>query len=122
VYKKSWLRPPEFRQDAGSFIQTLWRPVSVGSAEKQVATQSQLPMFRLIEVLEEHNLSAGQLREALEIKHRPTFKKNYIHPAIEAGYIEPTIPEIPTSRLQQYRITDAGRAWLAIVREGKKRA
>jgi ATP-dependent DNA helicase RecG len=131
---ESGLRPPEFRQDAGSFIQTLWRPVQSSSTEERGATQSatqsatqpeiqaHLPMFRLTEVLEDHNLSAGQLREALEIKHRPTFRKNYIHPAMKAGYIELTIPEIPTSRLQKYRLTDAGRAWLAIAREGKKRS
>ncbi len=135
---ESGLRPPEFRQDAGSFVQTLWRSVQSGSTEERGATQSttrsatqsatqpeiqvHLPMFRLTEVLEDHNLSAGQLREALEIKHRPTFRKNYIHPAIKAGYIELTIPEIPTSRLQKYRLTDAGRAWLAIAREGKKRS
>ncbi len=128
------LRTPEFRQDAGSFIQTLWRLVQSGSTEERGETQSttqsathpeiqaHLPMFRLTEVLEDHNLSAGQLREALEIKHRPTFRKNYIHPAMKAGYIELTIPEIPTSRLQKYRLTDAGRAWLAIAREGKKRS
>ena len=127
---ESGLQPPEFRQDAGSFIQTLWRPIQPESTEKQVATQSatqpeiqtKLPIFRLIEVLEDHNLSAGQLRDALKIKHRPTFRKNYIHPAMKAGYIEPTIPEIPQSRLQKYRLTDAGRAWLAIAREGKKKS
>ena len=139
---ESGLRSPDFRQDAGSFVQTLWRSVQSGSTEERGATQSttrsatqsatqsatrpeihaHLPMFRLTEVLEDHNLSAGQLREALEIKHRPTFRKNYIHPAIKAGYIELTIPEIPTSRLQKYRLTDSGRAWLAIAREGKKRS
>ncbi len=127
---ESGLRLPEFRQDGGSFIQTLWRPVQSGSTEERGATQSatqpeiqaHLPMFRLTEVLEDHNLSAGQLRDALEIKHRPTFRKNYIHPAMKAGYNELTIPEIPTSRMQKYRLTDAGRAWLAIAREGKKRS
>ena len=82
---ESGLRLPEFRQDGGSFIQTLWRPVQSGSIEERGATQSttlseiqaHLPMFRLTEVLEDHNLSAGQLREALEIKHRPIFRKNY---------------------------------------------
>ena len=36
---ESGLRPPEFRQDAGSFIQTLWRPVQSGSTEENVTAQ-----------------------------------------------------------------------------------
>ncbi|MBN1321757.1 MAG: hypothetical protein JXA87_13065 [Thermoleophilia bacterium] len=46
------------------------------------------------------------------IKHRPTFRANYTHPALEQGLIEPTIPDKPTSRLQKYRITPQGRALL----------
>ena len=48
----------------------------------------------------------------MNLKHRPTFRKNYLHPAIEIGYIEMTIPEKPNSRLQKYRLTDKGRKGL----------
>ena len=37
---------------------------------------------------------------------------NYITPAIELGLIEMTIPDKPTSRLQKYRLTQAGHAVL----------
>ncbi|MGJ8639992.1 MAG: Fic family protein [Opitutaceae bacterium] len=52
--------------------------------------------------------SSSELREQLGLKHRHTFRKNYIEPAIEAGYIEPTIPAKPSSRLQKYRLTELG--------------
>ncbi len=39
--------------------------------------------------------------------------RRHLEPLIEAGLVERTIPDKPTSRLQHYRITDAGRAWLA---------
>jgi ATP-dependent DNA helicase RecG len=31
---------------------------------------------------------------------------------LQAGLIEPTLPDKPNSRLQQYRLTDRGRALL----------
>jgi hypothetical protein len=64
-------------------------------------------------VLQNDSLSSGELRSALNIKHRPTFRDNYIHPALQMGFIEYTIPDKPNSRLQKYRITAKGRAWLA---------
>jgi hypothetical protein len=48
----------------------------------------------------------------LSLKHRPTFKTNYLRPALERGWIEPTMPDKPNSRLQQYRLTAQGKAVL----------
>jgi hypothetical protein len=53
-------------------------------------------------------MSAGELRSALRIKHRPTFRTNYLHPALAAGWIAYTLPDKPSSRLQKYRLTPAG--------------
>ena len=55
----------------------------------------------------------AELREAVGIRHRQTFRMNYMRPALEKGLIEPTIPDKPTSRPQRYRLTAKGRAWLA---------
>lgn len=52
------------------------------------------------------------LRRVLGVKHRPTFRENYLHPALEDRLVEHTLPEKPNSRLQKYRLTDKGRAWL----------
>jgi ATP-dependent DNA helicase RecG len=72
----------------------------------QSATQSGDPVYRLLRELQNGELSSGQLRKALGIKHRPTFRQNYLHPALESGLIEYTIPEKPQSRLQKYRLSD----------------
>lgn len=41
--------------------------------------------------------------------YRRTYLRNVITPAIEAGLIERTLPDKPTSRYQKYRLTDKGR-------------
>ena len=73
-------------------------------------THSDDPVIRLIKMLLQGPLSSGELRKQLNLKHRPTFRKNYLHPALKEGCIEMTIPEKPNSRLQKYRLTPRGKA------------
>ena len=51
------------------------------------------------------------------MKHREHFRKSYVDPLVTANWLQRTIPEKPTSRLQKYGLTDRGRAWLAGYRE-----
>ena len=53
-------------------------------------------------------MSPKHLRLQLGLSHRPTFRENYLHPALQVGLIELIIPDVPTSRLQKYRLTDKG--------------
>jgi len=76
----------------------------------QSPTHSDDPVIRLIKMLLQGPLSSGELRKQLNLKHRPTFRKNYLHPALKEGCIEMTIPEKPNSRLQKYRLTPRGKA------------
>ena len=54
--------------------------------------------------------SATELMAALGLSHRPTFRNNYIRPALSAGLIEMTLPESPTASNQKYRLTARGRS------------
>lgn len=58
---------------------------------------------RLLAVLGEEELSAAELMKRLGLSHRPTFRKNYLTPALEKGLIERTIPDKPNSKNQKYR-------------------
>ena len=49
---------------------------------------------------------------ALGITNQTRAFQRHVEPLIEAGLVERTVPDKPTSRLQRYRITDAGRTYL----------
>lgn len=77
----------------------------------QSATQSNEQVARLLHALASgETLSATTLRERLGIRHRPTFRQNYLDPALAAGLIAYTVPDKPASRLQKYRLTPTGQA------------
>ena len=45
---------------------------------------------------------------ALQLRHRVNFMKNYIRPALEEEFIEMTAPDTPKSVKQKYRLTEKG--------------
>lgn len=60
------------------------------------------------------------LQEALGLSDDEHFRKTFLLPALAGGLIEMTLPDKPTSRLQQYRLTEAGRTRLqALTTRGK---
>ena len=69
----------------------------------QVADQDKTPTERLLYVLSDKTLSATELMDRLGLSHKPTFRKNYLNPALEQNLIERTIPDKPHSRNQKYR-------------------
>lgn len=84
----------------------------------QSPTQSDEPIQRLLLALTDEEKSSGDLRSALGIKHRPNFRDNYLHPALDAELIEMTILEKPSSSKQKYRLTAKGEAFLATQQQG----
>ena len=46
--------------------------------------------------------TAAALMEKLGLKSRETFRKNYLHPAMDIGLVSMTIPDKPNSRNQRY--------------------
>lgn len=70
------------------------------------------PVLRLLQTLADGPLAPSEMPQRLALKQRPTLRANYLRPALERLWIEPTLPGKPNSRLQQYRLTDQGRARL----------
>ena len=73
--------------------------VSITGSSDQVGK----PVARLLAALGSEELSAMELMKRLGLSHRPTFRKNYLDPALSANMIVRTIPDKPNSMLQKYR-------------------
>ena len=75
----------------------------------QVSDQVTDQVARLLVALRIGPKTAAELMAEMGLSHRPTFRKNYIRPALSAGLVEMTRPESPTARDQKYRLTEKGR-------------
>lgn len=120
--EEAGLPAPEFRQDGGQFVQTLWRPVSpvtqdgtrIGPGWDQDRTRIPFgPDHREIVRASMTARSISDLMKDAGRTNRSKFRSQFVNPLIEAGLIEMTIPEKPTSGNQRYRTTARGRAWLS---------
>jgi len=94
------------------FSVVAWRPNMLArQVTGQVTGQVTEPIQRLLGVMvAEH--SRSELQHLLALRHRDNFIAAYVQPALDGGWIEMTIPQKPTSRLQKYRLTPAGQALL----------
>ncbi len=77
---------------------------STDQVDDQVGDQ----VKRLIAALVDGPKSAAEVMAELGLSHRPTFRKNYLHPAINANLIEMTHPDSPNAKNQKYILTSKG--------------
>ena len=73
----------------------------------QVTGQVTVEVARLLQVLS-GDMSRQELQQALELKHRDHFNAAYLTPALRLGLVEMTVPDMPRSSKQRYRLTAAG--------------
>lgn len=121
------LPAPEFRQDGGQFVQTLWRP---SPAVKQVADGVQDtklgtklgPSRDQLKILEKASSGAAlaDLMAVAKRSNRTKFRDQVINPLVEEGWLEMTYPDSPRSPQQKYRLTEQGKALLEEMGKGKK--
>jgi hypothetical protein len=57
-------------------------------------------------------LSSEELLKTLGLSHKPTFRKNYLNPALAAALVEMTQPEAPRSPTQRYCLTQSAQRFL----------
>jgi len=99
------LPTPEFRQDGGQFVQTLRR------VAEQV-TQPESLDARVLGMLKRQSLSKIEISRRLGQKEISGRLNQVIRQLLAEHLVEYTITDKPTSRLQKYRLTPKGQAWL----------
>ena len=85
--------------------------IDKASSTAQVTAQVTEEVVRLLCALN-GEMSRQELINALGMTHREHFRNAYLKPALDAGVIEMTLPDKPTSSLQRYRLTAHGQRWL----------
>jgi hypothetical protein len=78
------------------------------TASTPEVTPEATPEVRVLAVFA-GEMTRQQLKTALGLKDDEHFRKAYLLPALDAGWIEMTIPDKPRSSKQKYRLTDEGR-------------
>ena len=100
--------------DATLFIKFILQSLSAAIAEishtDQVFDQETDQVKSLLEVLGAGEASGAEAMRLLSLSHKPTFRQNYLAPALEHGLIERTDPDSPRSPRQRYRLTAKGDA------------
>jgi Fic family protein len=91
--------------DCTEFVEFMLRSIleALRDYSDQDTDQESDQVKNLLSALGTDSLSANEIMEKLSLKHKPTFRKNYLRPALDKGLIEMTLPETPNSRNQKYR-------------------
>ena len=67
-------------------------------------------ILELIRVLGDKELSLKELLVLLSLKDRENFKKSYLEPAIQSGFVRCLYPDSPRHPRQKYLLTEKGQA------------
>jgi Fic family protein len=97
----------DYSADSGKFVEFLLKAIFDSLCEitdtEQVGEQVTEQVEKLLAVIGDKEYSTKELMELLGLKHRPTFRDNYLLPTLKLGYIEMTIPDKPNSSKQKYK-------------------
>ena len=76
-------------------------------------------VLRLIKLLHSEGPKGNaEIRKTFDLRNRRRLRDTYIEPALTEGLIEYTLPDKPASRLQKYRLTTKGQAFILNERTG----
>ena len=93
-----WTTENEFDRPSTVQVPSNYRPSSV-------------QVEKLVQLMHDEYLNVSKMMELCGIKHRMTFRDNYINPALSDGSIERKYPDQPNHPKQMYRLTEQAKVW-----------
>ena len=121
------LRKPEFHQD-DDFRVVLWRPEVQERGEERGEERGKErgketgevddKMKRIILTIRGNTVSSAEIMKKMNLTGLDSFRKRYLIPSIEKGYVALLYPDAPKRRDQAYYLTEKG---LALYAEISKR-
>jgi Fic family protein len=93
-------------------LQALFDTIGEALATDQVIDYVTDQVKRLVETIGDKEFNSADLMQVLGLSHRPTFRENYLNPALDGGWLERTQPDSPRSPTQRYRLSAKGKGWL----------
>lgn len=95
-----------YGKECFKFTENFLRMIFPATAQDTAQVIAQVK--ELIEILSKE-MDRQEIQDMLGLSHRENFRLKYLKPALEQGFIEMTIPERPSSKLQKYRLTILGK-------------
>lgn len=90
-------------------LQALLTAVNEVALSDQVSDHVSDQVMRLLRVFQHgESLKTSELMAQFNLNHRPSFRKNYLNPALAQGLIVMSNPESPRSPAQKYQLTRKG--------------
>ena len=91
--------------DSSSFVELMLKIILETLIETTVVgkTDSEDIGQKMLNIIGDEELSLVEIMDRLGYSHRPTFRKNYLNPALSQGLIVMTLPERPNSPKQRYK-------------------
>jgi hypothetical protein len=83
----------------------------IPAGTREVATEVTREVEKLLGSVR-GEMTRRELQAVLNLRAEQNFRKKYLTPALRGGYLEMTVPNKPNSRLQKYRLTQKGSAYL----------
>ena len=83
-------------------LKNIYETLQEIKSTEQVIEQVTEQVQKLMDVITSEPKSANELMEHVGLKHKLTFRDNYLKPALELGLILMTVPDKPKSSKQKY--------------------
>lgn len=106
---ESGLRKPEFHQDE-DFRIILWRPEVIEGGKENVCEgrQGNSNINKIVLAIRGNTVSSREIMASMQLKGGDSFRKRYLYPSIESGYVSMLYPNAPKRRDQAYYLTNKG--------------